>query len=308
MEQKFLIVNLERGLPVLKALASGSRLATLKLLHDAGPQNVNEITDILGLPQSSVSTNIKMLEDAGLVRTQSRKGIKGNQKICSVVYDEVLVKLKDETDALDDGEIEVSMPVGLYTGYEVTSPCGLCSPESIIGLLDTPNSLLSPERMKAGLIWFNSGYIEYQFPNNALINNTEVLEIEFSLELSSEVPGTHADWPSDIFMSINGVDIGNWTSPSDFGDKRGVYTPGWWKLKGSQYGKLKHWRVGKKGTFVDGTRISNVVLDDLKLFEHRSIRMRIGVHEDARHPGGINIFGRGFGNYDQDIILRTKTR
>ena len=26
--------------------------------------------------------------------------------------------------------------------------------------------------------------------------------------------------------------------------------------------------------------------------------------EDARHPGGINIFGRGFGNYDQDIVLR----
>jgi predicted transcriptional regulator len=28
------------------------------------------------------------------------------------------------------------------------------------------------------------------------------------------------------------------------------------------------------------------------------------VKEDAEHPGGINIFGRGFGNYDQDIVLR----
>jgi hypothetical protein len=26
----------------------------------------------------------------------------------------------------------------------------------------------------------------------------------------------------------------------------------------------------------------------------------------AEHPGGINIFGRGFGNYDQDIVLRLK--
>lgn len=307
MEQKFLVVDLDRGLPVLKAMASDSRLAMLKLLHDAGPQNVNEITSVLGLPQSSVSTNIKILEDAGLVRTKSRKGIKGNQKICSAVYDEVLVKLKDETQALDDDEIEVAMPIGLYTGFEVTSPCGLCSPESIIGLLDTPNSLLSPERMKAGLIWFTNGYVEYQFPNNALINNSEVSEIEFSMELSSEAPGTNLNWPSDIFMSINGVDIGNWTSPGDFGDKRGVYTPPWWKLKGSQYGKLKHWRVGENGSYVDGTRISDVALNELKLFEHHSVRMRIGVHEDARHPGGINIFGRGFGNYDQDIILRIKT-
>ena len=33
----------------------------------------------------------------------------------------------------------------------------------------------------------------------------------------------------------------------------------------------------------------------------------IEVKPDARHPGGVNIFGRGFGNYDQDIILRLTT-
>ena len=37
------------------------------------------------------------------------------------------------------------------------------------------------------------------------------------------------------------MEIGTWTSPGDYGDKRGVYTPQWWKLKGSQYGKLKTW-------------------------------------------------------------------
>ncbi len=53
------------------------------------------------------------------------------------------------------------------------------------------------------------------------------------MELSSEVPGTSADWPSDITLAINGNDVGTWTSPGDFGDKRGVFTPDWWKLKGS---------------------------------------------------------------------------
>ena len=38
-----------------------------------------------------------------------------------------------------------------------------------------------------------------------------------------------------------------------------------------------------------------------------TIRLRIEVPETAEHPGGINIFGRGFGNYDQDIVLRLKT-
>jgi predicted transcriptional regulator len=58
------------------------------------------------------------------------------------------------------------------------------------------------------------------------------------------------------------------------------------------------------GTFLDGKRISDCALGDLELNDHRSIRVRIGVKDDARHPGGLNIFGRGFGNQDQDIILR----
>ena len=103
---------------------------------------------------------------------------------------------------------------------------------------------------------------------------------------------------------MNGIEVGTWTSPGDYGDKRGVYTPDWWKLKGSQYGKLKTFRVNGTGSFVDGVKISNVKLSDLDLAAHHSIRLRIGIREDAKHPGGINIFGRGFGNYDQDIVMR----
>ena len=127
------------------------------------------------------------------------------------------------------------------------------------------------------------------------------------MELSSEVPGTNLDWPSDITLWVNDHPIGTWTSPGDYGDKRGVYTPGWWKLEGSQYGKLKTWRINKSGSFIDGISISSVTVDDIGLSDHHSIRMRIGIDENARHPGGVNIFGRGFGNYDQDIILRIHT-
>ena len=107
-----------------------------------------------------------------------------------------------------------------------------------------------------GLMWFTRGFVEYQFPNNARIVGKSVIALEFSMELSSEVPGTSADWPSDITVAINGREIGVWTSPGDFGDKRGVFTPDWWKLKGSQYGKLKSWRVTPEGAFVDGVKIS----------------------------------------------------
>ena len=49
-------------------------------------------------------------------------------------------------------------------------------------------------------------------------------------------------------------------------------------------------------------------ISDLALDEHRSIRVRIEVKAEGKHPGGLNIFGRGFGNYDQDLLLRLKTR
>lgn len=308
MSRNFLVVDPEEGLDVLRGLASAVRVKILKLLHVKGPQNVNDIAAALALPQSTVSSNVQILEDAGLIRTETQKARKGNQKICHSTFDEVMVVFKDDVKSLRSNEIEVSMPLGLYTSCDVSAPCGLCSTESIIGLLDVPDTFLDPDRMKAGLIWFTSGYVEYQFPNNARLAKNKVESIEFSLEVSSEAPGTSVDWPSDITFTVNGQDIGTWTSPGDFGDKRGVYTPDWWKLKGSQYGKLKSWRVNGGGTFVDGMKISDITIDKLDLEAHRSIRLRIGVKKDAKHPGGVNIFGRGFGNYDQDIVLRLHTK
>jgi len=308
MSRNFLVVDPEEGLDVLRGLASAVRVRILKLLHVEGALNVNDIAARLELPQSTVSSNVQILEEAGLIRTETQKARKGNQKICHSTFDEVLVMFKEDIRPIKANEIEVAMPLGLYTSCDVSAPCGLCSTDSIIGLLDVPDTFLDPDRMKAGLIWFTSGYVEYQFPNNARLAKNEVDSIEFSLEVSSEAPGTSSDWPSDITFTVNGVELGTWTSPGDFGDQRGVYTPDWWKLKGSQYGKLKTWRVNDNGTYVDGVRISDVTLSQLAVEAHRSIRLRIGVKKDAKHPGGVNIFGRGFGNYDQDIVLRLHTR
>jgi predicted transcriptional regulator len=307
MSRNFLVVDPEENFEVLRGLASTIRIRILKLLHVQGPMNGNDIAEKLELPQSTVSTNIQILEEAGLVRTETQKARKGNQKICHSTFDEVLVMFKEDISKQRTNGIEVSMPLGLYTSCEVSAPCGLCSGEGIIGLLDVPDTFLDPDRMKTGLIWFTRGYVEYQFPNNAKLAQNRIESMEFSMELSSEVPGTSADWPSDITLSVNGTEIGTWMSPGDFGDKRGVYTPDWWKLKGSQYGKLKSWRVTNDGSFVDGMKISPISLIDLDLENHHSIRLRIAVKADAKHPGGINIFGKGFGNYDQDIVLRLET-
>lgn len=302
--RNILTIDPQDKMEVLKGLSSPIRIQILRVLHANGPMNVNEIAKALKLPQSTIATNIQVLDDSGLIRTETIKASKGQQKICSARFDEVFIRLDGLSAQQQDHMVEVSMPLGLYTSYQVSAPCGLCSTEGIIGLLDVPDLFLDPSRMQAALLWFGRGYVEYKFPNNAKIAKTEVEAIEFSMEISSEVPGTNADWPSDISVWVNDVLVGTWTSPGDFGDKRGIYTPRWWKLEGSQYGKLTTWNISAKGCFVDGVKVSRVTLKQLDLAAHHSIRLKVGIDEHAKHPGGVNIFGRGFGNYDQDIVMR----
>jgi predicted transcriptional regulator len=304
MKPNFLTINSDDGVAVLRGLASPIRMRILRLLHDEGSLNVNEISLRLSLPQSTVATNVQALEQAALIDTRTVKAKKGHQKICSAKYDEVILRFVPPGKPRNDDIIEVAMPLGLFTSCEVSAPCGLCSTEGVIGLLDVPDFFLDPNRVQAALIWFGRGYVEYKFPNNAKLLKSRVDVVEFSMELSSEVPGTNLNWPSDITLWVNDLPVGTWTSPGDYGDKRGVYTPRWWKLEGSQYGKLKTWRINRNGSFIDGVAISDVTIDDIGLPEHHSIRMKIGIDTKASHPGGVNIFGRGFGNYDQDIVMR----
>jgi predicted transcriptional regulator len=299
---RILIVHLPQDFIVLKGLASAVRLIILKNLRE-GEKNVNELKEATKLPQSTIATNIMLLEKAKLIETRNVKAAKGTQKICSSLYDEFVINLSEPA-AEVKGAIEVEMPIGLFIEYAVSPPCGMCSTEKIIGFLDTPASFLEPERVKAGLLWFEKGYVIYQFPNNALYQKKPVRRLEVIAELSSETPGTNPRWRSDITLWVNGVEVGTWISPGDFGDKRGTYTPEWWKLEGSQYGLNKVWSVTEEGAFVDGVPVSSVTIADLRLSAHHSVKVKIGIKDNAEHIGGVNIFGHGFGNYDRDIVLR----
>ncbi len=299
--ENMLIINPLKDVEKIKALASEPRLQILDLIRKH-TLNVNEIGEALNLPQSTVATHIAILENAQLINTEAVKAKKGNQKRCSTAFEQIMIQFPKEKKVSD--VLEVEMPIGIFTNYNVSSPCGLCSTDEIIGFLDIPDSFLNPARMKAGLIWCGTGSVEYKFPNNAFYDERELKKLEFSVELSSEVPGTNSNWLSDITLWINNLEAGTWTSPGDFGDRRGKYTPLWWKLEGSQYGLLKTWVITNEGTFIDDKKISEVTLKDLNLKEHHSIKTKLGVKEDAKNTGGMNIFGKGFGDYDQGIILR----
>ena len=104
-----------------------------------------------------------------------------------------------------------------------------------------------------------------------------------------------------LLFFLNEIPIGTWTSPGDFGDVHGLFTPSWWLPFWKQYGLLKTLIVNKNGTFIDGLKISDVTIDQFSLDHKSPLKFKFMVSDNAVHTGGLNLFGKGFGNYNQDI-------
>ena len=45
---------------------------------------------------------------------------------------------------------------------------------------------------------------------------------------------------------------------------------------------------------------------DLNIYDGTSVKLDIGVKDDAKHKGGINLFGKNFGDYPQAIVMLMK--
>jgi predicted transcriptional regulator len=140
--RSFLNVNPETQFEIVRGLASPVRVRILRLLRRRGPLNVNQISEALGMLQSTIATNIQILEESDLIDTETGRARKGQQKICAARFDEIVIRLDSEVTSRERDIIEVEMPLGLYTSYHVSAPCGLCSTEGIMGVLDVPDLFL----------------------------------------------------------------------------------------------------------------------------------------------------------------------
>lgn len=297
------IKNLDAGLEVFKALGSELRINIVKLLLENKEMNMNELATSLGVTNGALTSHIRKLEESGIVKVLAEHGGHGNQKVCRVNVDKILIDVESE-DVEDENNIyNTEVPVGHFSDYNVYPTCGISTDKALIGEVDDPRYFAHPDRMNARILWFTRGYVEYIIPN-LLPNSTKIDQITLSMEISSEAPGVNSDWPSDITFMLNDVEIGTWTSPGDFGDVQGIFTPEWWFPNWNQYGLLKMIVINKKGTFVDGMKISDVNIKQFALDYKSAIRFKFLVADDAANVGGMTIFGAGFGNYNQDIKVR----
>ena len=287
---------------VFKALSTPMRLKIMEMIYKDYSMSMNDLAESLGLTNGAISMHVSKLEEAGLVRIKITSGKRGAMKIVRPRYDRLMIDLAPAKEAkhcyIDD------IRIGYYTTCHGTPTCGLATNKDIIGSLDDPRVFSFPERFQAGILWFASGYVEYNLPNH--LQAGQILnELQISFEISSECPDTNEDYPSDIYFHLNDIPLGVWISPGDYGGRPGYVSPAWWPEALNQYGLLKTLIINSEGCFIDGTKkISDIKVQDLHIDYNSYITFRFEVPKDTTNCGGCTLFGEDFGDHNQALRVK----
>ena len=307
MEKEIFKYNLNDGdkvSKVSKALTSPARLEILRLLL-RNSMTMSELSQKLYISMSSIHMHTTILKEAGLISITPKPGMHGAKKLCGIKAGRILIDLvetKNETASIITKVQEI--PIGAYAHAQGSRPCGLVSREGYLQQEDESYCFYDPRRINAQLIWFMSGFLTYEISNQYMKSN-RLKRVEISFEACAEAPGYNNVWPSDIFMNINGKMIATFRVKGDYGGTRGVNNPVWWKDANTQFGELITLSITKDCVFMNNKLVSHESFNSLKLAEGFYFSFTVGVDSESEFPGGINLFGRDFGNYSQDIRIRS---
>jgi predicted transcriptional regulator len=187
----------------------------------------------------------------------------------------------------------------------VIPPCGIVSTNLYLYQEDSPYGFYMPDHVHASLVWLTGGYLEYRFPNEAL-NRGHPSRIQFSFEICAEAPGYDNNWPSDIRLELNQRLITVLHIKGDYGGRRGIYNPSWWDDSNSQFGDYIILDVTHSGCYLGSGKVSDETIESLDLAGGYTFSFRLSIADRKDHLGGMNLFGRQFGDYDQDIIMKVE--
>ena len=283
-----------------KALASPARVKILNVLRTSS-LNLLEIAQATMQPLSTTSQNVRILQEAGLIRTNITYTASGKSRVCFRTCDSINFVLYRQDCSPHSAPTEYTLPIGSFSSYDsISSPCGMAGKDGPLGYDDDLSFLYHPQRHEAQILWFTSGTLEYRVPLHAIPKQ----KIEISFEACSEAPTYNPHYPSDITLWINDLEIGTWNCPGDMGGRQGQFSPDFWPETSTQYGFLTTWIIDSTSASLNSDFLSYVNLKKIDFDKYPYLSIRIGIKKDAKHIGGINLFGKHFGDYQQDIVVR----
>lgn len=286
---------------IARALSIPQRIKILELLSEKNVMSVNQIAVALNLPISSASMHVSVLEDAGLVSCERMSSIHGTMKMCARKVGAIQFHLRHDVPR-NIKHFNQELPLGAYSAaLDVTKPCGLASMYGPIGVYNRPECFFMPERLEAQMIWLKSGTLTYEF-STFLDRDIDVEALELSFEACAQAR-MHDEWKTEILVSVNGKCLGSCTCTCDANGRRGTFNPDWWPDVATQHGDLLKWRVTKDGVYLRDQRLSDVTLNDLNLSKCEKVSVQLRIPSTNENASGLNLFGTGFGNYNQAIGL-----
>lgn len=280
------------------SLSSPMRRKILRLIVEKS-YSLLELARELNIPMSTAAFHVKILREADLIKAIPNPSKRGNEKNISFECESVAIYFALGTN-IDRYTNHIRIPLGSFTNFDIKPPCVICTNEGVIQPFDNVSVFSHPNRIKAQLISFYKGFIVYPIPLD--VKEAPYMDsITITMELCSECPNYNNTWRSNITFCLDDIELATYLSLGDYGDRRGIYTPEYWPNNSTQYGLLVTLKVDKEGTYLNGELVSKVTLEDLKLSGKFLLNLKIGVKENAKYVGGINIFGRKFGDFPQDI-------
>lgn len=284
-----------------RAIYAPARIEIVNLLYKK-PMLLSEIAEALDMPISSAAFHLKVLREAHLIGIDHTSTSGGALKWYTYTFPEITILMKDtrRQNSVLPEPFAVEIGVGEYIDAQFTGSCGMASDTALI-MECSPQSVFIPERRNAQLVWNKgAGSVTYALPNDYAEKPLD--EINFSLELCSEATGYNHAYKSDVTFWINGVELCTYTSPGDFGNRYGRFTPPWWFAESTKYGLMTAVAVRKNGVYLNERLVNkDVTLSSLDLADGNRTTLKIGVKPDAENVGGFNLFGEKFGDYDQAI-------
>ena len=294
--------DLESIQKICDALSSPVRV---QIMHQLINQNLSiyELAKLNNISVSSMIFHLKILEEAKLIIITTLNEKKERRVVNRYGHDQ---RLEIELSLVDVQKEELkkdlqSVPVGSFSEANMGNESGIVFDGEIKTIHN--NAPYIPNRFDAVSIYLNKGYVEYIF-NNDSFREKEVVNLSFALEICSEAPYFNNEYKSDITFYVNGKEILTYTASGDYGGRKGRFTQLFKNENFSEFGKLEVITINEKGVYLGEKLVNdNIRIKDLGINKGNSVKFKIESKEDAKNPGGFNIFGKNSGDCDKDIEM-----
>ena len=145
------------------ALSSIERIRILQNI--SSNKSLSTLSRELNIPSTSLARHIDILAEAKLVSIYYKPGLKGHTKYVTLCPENYSVILDAKKQSFEPPPFySVELPVGLFSHCHIKRPCGMLSKDRQLFPYDIPNYFFNPERFEAECIWFDQGFVSYNFP------------------------------------------------------------------------------------------------------------------------------------------------